>query len=47
MNRNTVAAKLRRLLDEGIVRAVVMADPALMGYPVMAVIGSVRVAGTD
>lgn len=39
MNRNTVAAKLRRLLDEGIVRAMVVADPALMGYPVMAMIG--------
>ena len=39
MNRNTVAAKLRRLLDEGIVRAVAVADPAPMGYQVVAAIG--------
>jgi DNA-binding Lrp family transcriptional regulator len=39
MNRNTVAAKLRRLLDQEIVRAVVIADPVMMGYPVMAMFG--------
>jgi DNA-binding Lrp family transcriptional regulator len=39
MNRNTVAVKLRRLLDEGIVRAVVVADPGMMGYQVTAAIG--------
>ncbi len=39
MNRNTVAAKLRRLLDEGIVRAVALSDPALLGYRVMAMLG--------
>ena len=39
MNRNTVAAKLRRLLDESIIKAVVVADPAALGYRVMAAIG--------
>lgn len=39
MNRNTVAAKLRRLLDEGIVRAVAIVDPAMMGFHVVAAIG--------
>jgi DNA-binding Lrp family transcriptional regulator len=39
MNRNTVAARLRRLLDQEIVRAVVIADPVMMGYSVMAVFG--------
>lgn len=48
MNRNTVAAKLRRLLDEGIVRAVAVADPALLGYRVMAMLGmSVLPGQTD
>ncbi len=39
MNRNAVAIRLRRLLDEGIVRAVAVTDPALLGYPVMAMLG--------
>lgn len=39
MNRNTVAAKLRRLLDESIIKAVAVADPAALGYRVMAAIG--------
>jgi Lrp/AsnC family transcriptional regulator for asnA, asnC and gidA len=39
MNRNTVAARLRHLLDQEIVRAVVIADPAMMGYSVMAIFG--------
>jgi len=39
INRNTVATKLKRLLDQGIVRAVVVADPAMMGYNVIAILG--------
>lgn len=39
MNRNTVALKLKRLLDDGIVRAVSVTDPGLLGYRVMAMLG--------
>ena len=39
MNRNVVATKLKRLIDQSIVRAVVIADPLAMGYRVMAVFG--------
>lgn len=39
MNRNSVAARLRHLLDQGIVRAVAVADPSMMGYQVMAIFG--------
>jgi DNA-binding Lrp family transcriptional regulator len=39
MNRNTVAAKLRRLLDQEIIRAVAIANPAMMGYQVMVMFG--------
>jgi DNA-binding Lrp family transcriptional regulator len=39
MNRNTVAAKLRRLLDQGVVKAVVVANPLMTGYQLMVIFG--------